>query len=244
MGPTMLNVRARIDHLPLPRISATPGSLLLVTALLFSIPMEAQKSGLLVDLTTPQSQGQDGLGVPGLGISAIEGQPVDEHKYEMPLRIEIVRSSVDKSGDFILQVKIQNIGQAAVELPVSRKASDVERKSGSFRRELFFTVRPMATESRPPNVVGATVGSHAVPPSLVRLEPLQSFRVLLRVESRWVKSSLPRDGKEIRVEVTCGEWALKDDSFFIESTAQNVISGNTAVLGFNDNLSTAAVSEP
>jgi len=240
----MLNVRTRIDHLLSLRIPATRGSLLLVATLLFSIPMEAQKSGLLVDLTTPQSRGQDGLGVPGFSVGGIEDSPVDDHKYEMSLRVEIVRSSVDKSGDFILQVEIQNIGQTAIELPVSRKASDVERKSGSFRRELFFTVRPTATESRLPNVVGVTVGSHAVPHSLVRLESLQSFRVLLRVEARWVKNSLPKNGKEIRVEVTCGELALKDDSYFIESTAKNVISRNTTVLGFNDNLSTPTVSEP
>ena len=102
----------------------------------------------------------------------------------------------------------------------------------------------MASESRLPNVVGVTVGSHAVPHSLVRLEPQQSIRVLLRVESRWVKSSLPKDGQKLRVEVICGESALKNDSFFTESTAKDVISGNTAELGFNDNLSTAAVSEP
>lgn len=199
---------------------------------------------MLVDLTTPQRRGQEGLGVPGFGVSAAGGQQVDEHKYEMPLRVEIVRASIEKSGDFILQVKIENAGQVAVELPISRQVSDVQRTPGSFRRELSFTVRPVGSESRLPNVVGVTVGSHAVPHSLVGLEPRQSIRVLLRVESRWVKSSLPKDGQKLRVEVTCGEWALKNDSFFIESTAKDVISGNTAVLGFNEKLSTAAVSEP
>ena len=114
----------------------------------------------------------------------------------------------------------------------------------SVRWETFVGNFLLASESTLPNVVGVTVGSHAVPHSLLRLEPQQTIRVLLRVESRWIKSSLPKDGHELRVEVTCGEWALKNDSFFIESTAKDVISGNTAVLGFNDHLSTAAVSEP
>lgn len=158
--------------------------------------------------------------------------------------MEILRARVNRSGDFILQVRLQNAGAVPLELPLSRNVSDVERTFGTFRRELTFAVGPVSSDGRAPEFVAVMTGSHAVPHSLLRLDPEQSIRVLLRVDSRWVKDSLPRGEGEIRVKVTCGEWALANNRFFLESTAKDVLSGNAAVLGFNDDHPTAAVSGP
>lgn len=218
--------------------------LLFFAALLFPVCTQAQKPGLLLDLTTPPPRGQQGLGVPGFSSSWIEGQTRSEHKYELPLRVEILRAWVNRSGDFILQVRLENAGPVAFDLPISRNFSDVERTFGSFRREMSFAISSLSTDSRTSEVVAAVTGSHAVPHSLLRLHPEQSIRVLLRVDSRWVKDSIPRKERELRIKVTCGELALADNRFFIESTAKEVISGNIAVLGFNDGRPTAAVSGP
>jgi hypothetical protein len=161
----------------------------------------------------------------------------------MPLRLELTNASVNSSGDSILEVTVENIGKDTVELPISQNYADVEAKQGEFRRELSFGVRAANSESSRPNIIGVTAGSRTVPDSLVLIKPEGSIRALIRVESDWVRSSIPA-GKKLVLRVTCGGWALKGDKFEIESTAREIASANTATLGFNGGTPTAAISGP
>jgi len=241
----MLDVPTAKDHLLSVLRSASRGGLLLLAVLLFSTYMEAQEPpGLLIDLTTPPPQGQQGLGAPGFGSSWIEGKTGDEHKFHLPLRVAILRAWISRSGDFILQVGLENAGPVALDLPISRNFSDVERTFGSFRREMSFAISPVPADSRASEIVAAVTGSHAVPHSLLRLDPERSIRVLLRVDARWVRDSLPKGETALRIRVTCGAWALANNRFFIESTAEDAISGNIAVLGFKGGRPTVTVSGP
>jgi len=240
----MHNMRSAISHLLHVLLAASCGSLILGIAAISSIPALAQKSEMQLDLRTAQPQEQQGLGLPEIGSSGLSGESSRPYKYVLPLQVRIMSASVDGSGDFDLEVEVKNIGRTTIELPISRNISDFERKSGSFRREFLFGIRPVGSGPNVPPIIGVTVGSHAVPQSLVRLETQQSIRVLLRVESGWVRGALPKDKNVLSLHVTCDEWALKDDRYSIEFTAKQVLSLNTASLGFNDSTPTTAVSEP
>lgn len=216
---------------------------LISAVLFFSIAGDAQKIETVVDLTTPPPVNQQGLTVLGGRVGGPSRSLVPQ-KYDLPLRLQIVRASADSSNDFILHIRIQNVGKTALELPISRNLSDIQRKPGRFRRELYFGVIAVPPLGGPSHVIAATAGSYAIAHSFLRLEPQQSYQVIFRVESAWVKSSLPAGKGEVQLHVFCGEWAMKDDQYVIESTAQEVVSENTSVLGFNGGTPLAAVSGP
>ncbi len=182
-----------------------------------------------IDLTTPEPESQQGLGVPGGSAGTFE--PAN---YELPLRAEIIGTSRDKAGDFILEVQLKNTGQGAFDLPISRNISDVQRTPGKSRREFFFQVRPVFSKSRTVEEVGSavTAGSVTVPHSFLRLQPQGSVRVLLRAESRLVREAVPRETKQLDVRVTCGEWTFDDSRFLTRAVAQNLASSNTVTLAF------------
>jgi len=149
---------------------------------------------------------------------------------------------VTKAGDFVIEVDIKNVSRGEVELPISRQITDIERTFGAFRRELIFGVHATSAQNEEPYVVAVTAGSHAVPKSLLKLEPDKSVRVLLRIQSSWVRKSLPENEKEVSLHATCGEMALEDARFSIQSMAHEIVSQNAAVLGFSGDTPTAKIS--
>lgn len=215
-----------------------------LVTLLASISSGAQKPTILLDLTAPPARDQQGLGIPGIGVSGTSGQMTKESNHDMSLQVEIVRAFAENSGDFIVEVKVENTGHAAFEFPISHKLSDVQRKQGAFRREFLFGVRPVSSETIAPSIVGVTAGSHAVPGSLVRLEPKESIRALLRLESSLIRNLFPTGKKELDLHITCSEWLLKDERFAIDSVAKEVVSENVARLSLNGNSPTAIVTGP
>jgi hypothetical protein len=215
----------------------------LASALTLLNPLVAQKTSQLpyLDLTTPAPADQRGLGLPGA--SAGNFQPP---RYELPLRAEIIHTSVSKDGDFILEVQLENIGEGAFDFPISRNISDVQRTPGRGRREFHCDIRPVSSESHPIEAVGSavTAGSVTTPRSLMRLEPRETVRVLLRAEANRVKKAMPSEETQLDVRVVCGEWTLDDNRFFIRTTAQELTSANAAALGFLDHTPVAATSQP
>jgi hypothetical protein len=213
-------------------------SLTLALAFTLLSPLAAQKTlgGSPIDLTTPEPANQQGLGVPGAS-----GGTFESPKYELPLRAEIIQTSVSKAGDFILELQLENTGQGGFDLPISRNISDVQRTPGGSRREFFFQIRPVSSEGQPAEAVGfgVTAGSVAVPGSFMRLQPRESVRVLLRAESSRVRKAMPNESKQLEVRVVCGEWTLDDNRFFIRATAQDLISANAAALIFRDHMPVA-----
>lgn len=219
---------------------------LLSTGLILQIPVAAQlaQRGTVTDLTAPQAQGQQGLGVPGGSGGGTSVGSLAPANYLLPLRVEIIHASVGDSTDFILEARIENIGPTAFELPISRNISEVQRTTGHFRRQFYFSVRPASSGTAEPWIAAVTAGSSDVPHSLMRLAPRESARVLLRVESNWVRKAIGKDEKQIPVSVSCGEWTLDDSRFLIRATARDVISTNVAILGFSADQPVAKNPQP
>lgn len=233
-----------------PRARLTSWILLsLASAFVLLNPGAAQKTAgnLPIDLTTPGPPSQQGLGVPGnSGGGIMDGPlagPIGPPRYELPLRAEIIRTSVSKDNDFILELQLENTGQAAFNLPVSRNISDVQGTPAASRRQFYFAIWPVSLESREAWTVAVIAGSASMHHSFLRLNPQESIRVLLRVESNRVKKAMPREAKQLDVRVVCSEWTLDDNRFFIHAKARDLASANIATLRFQDDTPVAPTSQ-
>ena len=188
-----------------------------------------------IDLTKPPLTGQQGLGVPGGS-----GGTFQAPRYKLPLRLEIIHLSAVGTGEFVLQVRLENTGTAPFDLPVSRNISDVQRTPSASRRVFSLAIRQVSPAHAKTWTVAVTAGSASMPHSLLPLQPGESAQVLIQVLSGRLKEAIPTDTRRFDVRVLCDEWTLDDDRFFVRAKSQEIASENAAKFRITDGTVIAA----
>jgi hypothetical protein len=206
----------------------------LLAAIAFSLPIgagsffasqgQSPSRTLSIDLTSSPPTDQQGHGIPGARSST--------NDYQLPLRLTIVRTSVNTAGDFVLDVQVTNVGAAPFELPLSRDISGVEGSVLPERRILFIDIRTDESSGHVSDVVGsaATATAIGLAHSSLRLKAGRSVNLLLRVQSQSVRKKSSSNNGKFPVHVVCNEWILQDGRFFIQAQSKPLLSENVVNL--------------
>ncbi len=170
-----------------------------------------------LDLTAPVPESQKGRSdMPGSGATWRTGQKPS--RYQLPLGVRILNSSIDADGDAILEILLANVDDSSVEMPISRDVSRVEETPGESRSLFVLRAVPVYEGQLGSDSIGfgETAGSPNIEGSLMRLEPGKSIRVLIRLSAASLKRSLPKNRDRVEVRIVCAQWRLDNQRFFIE----------------------------
>jgi|SRR5882724_4235891 len=192
-------------------------------------------SQFTLDLTTPVAENQQGRSdMPGSGTYWREGQR--SNRLQLPLSVHILKSSVNDTGNITVEILLKNMSDSGLDIPISRDISRVEQTASKSRSLFFLRAVPVYDGKLGDDSIGSgeTAGSLSIQDSLMRLEPGDSLRVLIPVTATSLKRALPKNGDRVEIRITCEQWHLDDQRYFIDSTSDKVLSVNTNILGFHD----------
>ena len=192
-------------------------------------PNSVPKS-IVLDLTAKIPAWKEGRqGIPGAEMGGLTGpsKSVTTPTYPLSMQIEIISSSVNSEGDFIVDVMVRNTGAKSFEFPSSQNLTEVEKTGNKSQRIFFFLLQPLA-QAHDTEFIGSipTGGSTSVPGSFTRVDPGQSLRVLLPAAADQVRGAFKGGMRELLVRVVCHEWQLEDDRYFIRARSDDLPSGN------------------
>lgn len=189
----------------------------------------------VLDLTAQVPRNEQGYyhGIPGMSGGGASGGwrpgPGDTVRYQLPLGLEILHASPTKEGNFAIEVLLRNADSAPFDLPTSRNLTAVEKPGNRSRRVFFFSLKPTGGSTREGETLGfaATGGSTSIPGSFITLDPGKSLRVLLLASSDSIRRSFTQKSDKLGVRVTCQEWKLDDNRFFLSGISEELASLNT-----------------
>ena len=187
----------------------------------------------VLDLTAAVPHEQQGYyhGIPGIsgGGGAWRPGPGDTVRYRLPLDLEIVNAIPNKDGDFVVEISLRNASNAAFDLPSTLNVTSIERPENRARRIFFFKLQPIGGTAREGDTVGfaATAGSISIPGSSVAIEPNKALRILLPASSEAIRRYLVSESHKLIVRLSCQEWKLDDDRFFLAGLSTDLPSENT-----------------
>jgi len=172
--------------------------------------------------------------MPGSGTYWREGQR--SNRLQLPLSVHILKSSVNDTGNITVEILLKNMSDSGLDIPISRDISRVEQTASKSRSLFFLRAVPVYDGKLGDDSIGSgeTAGSLSIQDSLMRLEPGDSLRVLIPVTATSLKRALPKNGDRVEIRITCEQWHLDDQRYFIDSTSDKVLSVNTNILGFHD----------
>jgi hypothetical protein len=185
-----------------------------------------------IDLTTPPSRLQQGLGVPGSTGGGVGRTSLAPPKYHLPLQVQIARTSGRADGDFTVEVQFKNVGDIPFDFPIFRNISQVEQPGNKSRVVFFINIHPSLVKDPESLPIGsaATAGSTSVADSLMRLESGESVMVALRVDGRRARRAARSGEKQVDIRVVCQEWTLEDGRFFLRAESKDTVSSNSAAV--------------
>ncbi len=178
-----------------------------------------------LDLTKPVPPAEQGFhGIPG-GEGGSDARP----PYQLPLQIQVLRTSVSVPDQYAVQVAVKNIGAKDFELPISKNLTSVEKNGNKSRRLFFFLVEVLPGGHAEPLGVGDAVvgGSANLPGSFLTLRAGQSVNVILPVSADLLARSLRTSRDQAEVRVFCNEWQLDDNRYSTRATSEKLMSTNS-----------------
>jgi hypothetical protein len=186
----------------------------------------------ILDLTAEVPRSEQGHpGIPGMsgGGGGWRPGPGDTARYQLPLAADILRASANPDGNFVVEVLLRNTDSVPFDLPSSRNLTAVEKSGNRSRRVFFFRLQPVGGSAREGEALGfaATGGSTSIPGSFISLDPGKSLRVLLLASSASIRRSFSRESEKVGVKVTCQEWKLDNNRFFLSGISTELASANT-----------------
>ncbi len=196
---------------------------------------QASETPGVLDLTAEVPRSEQGYyrGIPGMsgggGTGGWRPGPDDTLRHQLPLAAEILRASPRKDGNFVVEVSLWNTGSAPFDLPSSRNLTAAQKPENRSRRVFFFQLQPVRGDAYEREVLGsaATGGSTSIPGSFISLDPGKSLRVLLLASSDSIRRSFTQKTEKLEVKVTCQEWKLDDNRFFLSGISTELGSVNT-----------------
>lgn len=193
-----------------------------------------EKVTLLLDLTKPVSREQQGVGAPGASGGGVGGQPLPRG-YPLPFTLQLLSISPQpaKPGDKLIgEVLLQNTGDSAFSLPASQNRVKVLKQGNKGRRTFLYFLVFEDPKSGQQNsyVMGSANGSDTIPTSWLRVKPGQSVRVLFKGDTYAMLDWLKPELQIVRVRAQISEWKYEDKRYFIETTAEPVLSSNELTL--------------
>jgi hypothetical protein len=185
----------------------------------------------ILDLTAQPPRNEQGYpGIPGMsgGGGAWRPGPDDTLRYQLPLAAEILHAQPSKDGNFVVEVLLRNTDSAPFDLPSSRNLTAVEKPGNRSRRVFFFRLQSVGGGVHEGEALGfaATGGSTSIPGSFISLDPGKSLRVLLLASSDSIRRSFTQESEKLGVKVTCQEWKLDDNRFFLSGISAELASAN------------------
>jgi len=186
----------------------------------------------VLDLTAEVPRSEQGHpGIPGMsgGGGGWRPGPGDTAQYQLPLAADILRTSANHDGNFVVEVLLRNMDSVPFDLPSSRNLTAVEKSGNRSRRVFFFRLQPVGGGAREGEALGfaATGSSTSIPGSFISLDPGKSLRVLLLASSDSIRRSFTQKSDKLGVKVTCQEWKLDDNRFFLSGISAELASLNT-----------------
>jgi len=195
-------------------------------------PRQGRDTPRVLDLTAKVPVSRQGYsGLPG----GVGGSWVPQ-PYRLPLDARIAHSSVNTEGNFIVEVVLRNTGNVPFDLPASQEVAKIQQLVNASKRIFFIRLLPIGDERQQQDSVGfaQTAGSPSAPGSFLRLQPGDAVRVLVAANANLVRQSLAKMTDNVEIKAICGEWNLANDRYFVQASAQDLSSSNTALLGFRD----------
>ena len=184
-----------------------------------------------LDLTVPVPEDQRGrTDMPGGQGSWHTGQSVNF--LTLPLTVRITNSSLNESGDLVLELVIENAGASSFDIPIGRDVRRVEEVASKSRSLFFIKAMPVLNGRLAEDSIALseTAGSAAVSGSLLHLEPHNSIQVLMPVNASDLKKPPPAITDRVEIRIVCSLWQLDDQHYAINAVSKNVPSVNTVVI--------------
>jgi hypothetical protein len=194
---------------------------------------QGSQTTAVLDLTAEVPPNEQGYyrGIPGMSGGGGAWRPGlnDTMRYQLPLAAEILRASPNKDGNFVIEVLLRNADSAPFELPASRNLTAIEKPGNRSRHVLFFRLQPVGGGAHEGEALGfaATGSSTSIHGSFIALDPGKSMRVLLLASSASIKRSFTQESEKMGVRLTCQEWKLDDNRFFLSGISAELASVNT-----------------
>jgi hypothetical protein len=203
---------------------------------------QASDNSEILDLTAEVPRDEQGYyhGIPGMSGGGASGGwqpgPGDTVRYRLPLGVEILGAKPDKKGNFVFEVLLRNTHSAAFLVPSSRNITAVEKPENRSRRILFFKVMPLVDGANDREALGSatTGGSTSIPGSFILLHPGESLKVMLSASSNLIRRSFAKESEKLAVDVTCQEWKLDDNRFFLSGISGELASINAIRFAMRD----------
>lgn len=192
-----------------------------------------QRDLTTLDLTKPVPPAEQGFrGIPGGEGGGIVGHGGSKASslYQLPLEIQVVRSSVNDADQYSIQASVKNKGTQDFELPISRNLTSVEKSGNASQRIFFFLLETVPSETAEPVGVGSAVvgGSASLPGSFLTLAPGRSVNVLLPISIDLLQRALRgATTGQVEVRVFGNEWQLDDNRYSTRASSEKVISKNS-----------------
>lgn len=185
-----------------------------------------QQGEVVIDRTDLRTQTYKGPpGMLGIGSSS-KGSLVPVS--DLRLQLGEANAYISTDGNFIATIKLTNVGDSTLKIPISLDQVKVHKTGASNRVEFAVSVN-IASDENPPSTqkretVAVLFGSDSFPDSLVSLAPGGSITLRVGLPS---KALGVHAGDHIYL---FGETSrLSDDKYFIESHS-NVISTTKAIV--------------
>ena len=170
------------------------------------------------------------------------GKMTGPKSYALPLDMDIqtiTPSSVSPKQKFLVEVLLHNNSQMPFDLPASLDADKVHGPGNKGRRTFLFEITMRVTRNgrsiTETHVMAVSFSSKTQVDSQMRIAPGESVLVKFEGDLNPMSKFLTPEIHNAEIQVSCKEWTIEDDKYFIEAISDELRSSNTLSISLINN---------